>query len=226
MQEQLERLRTDASFAERARQLRGTAQAQPAALDAFVNPMMRFAAARRREARIARLERAERLEASGWRSHREQVPQAIAGFADAMRALERQVDALRPIVRAELDDVIGLAADETHALRQFIRSTALTIGFSGDETEWFFGEMKGVQFRPMALLPGDPADDLLTLLASLSAGENGLLFAGFPRLTGDADNDAKLEKIVVRLRDKGVTASVFFAIAIVLTAHVVGSLDG
>jgi hypothetical protein len=227
MLELLERLQADAAFLERTRPLRNVApKEQPAALDAFVSSMMRFAGVRRREARIARLERADRLEATGWRSNRDQVPEAIAGFGDAVRSLEQRVEALRPMFRSELDEVIGLAADETHALRQFIRSAALTIGFSGDEAEWLFSELKGIQFRPLQLLPGDPADDLLTLLNSLSAGENGLLFAGFPRLTGDTDNDARLEKIIVRLRDKGVTASVFLAIAIVLTAHAAATLKG
>jgi len=49
------------------------------------------------------------------------------------------------------------------------------------------------------------------------------LLAGFVRFTGDPKFADRLERLVMRLRENGVTANIFLALAIVLVANVVSA---
>jgi hypothetical protein len=147
----------------------------------------------------------------------------MVGFSAAITQLSEHARALRPLIAPELDEVMALAAEKGHPLRGMIHETALSAGFSAEEADWVLGELEAAEYRPVQLVCGNGFEDLMTLLSGISVGESGLLVAGFPRFTGDPDLDERLEKIVVRLREKGVTASLFLALAIVLSAHAVAT---
>ncbi len=146
---------------------------------------------------------------------------ALPGFADAVWVLAAQADILRPLITPALDDVLCLAADERHPLRTVLSHGARAFGFSSQETAWLFDELDGIRFRPVSLVCAGGFEDLQALLAGISVGEAGLLAAGFVRLTGDPVTDERLEKLVRRLSDKGVTASLFLVLVIVVAAQIV-----
>ncbi len=171
------------------------------------------------EVRIARLEKAGREGIAEWRSYRDQVPDGLAGFGEGLKALTHHATSLETLITPALDDVISLAADHTHPLRSALHAAAISIGFSADEAQWMFDEMKQIGFKPVALVCADGFPDFVALLDGISTGESGLLLAGFVRMTGDPDTDQRIEKLVLRLRAAGVTASVFLARIVVVTAH-------
>lgn len=227
MHASLSQLQGDPAFRERAAALAAAAPDGPVpALDAMLEGFRRFAAGRRREARVALLAKAEHASAEEWRVSRDRLGDAVQGFTAGLAALAELAATLRPLLTPALDDVLGLAADERHPLRTTLRETALSLGFSGEEAGWLFTELGAVGFRPVALLGAGGFEDLETLLACISAGESGLLLAGFARLTGDPEVDERLEKVVVRLREKGLTASFFLVLAVVLAAHAVATRSG
>ncbi|KVM94755.1 hypothetical protein [Burkholderia stagnalis] len=217
-------LADDAAFRERAVQL-GTLVPNGAAgsldLEKLFERMQRFTAVRRREARVARLERAGGDVGDAWRSNRERIADALSGFCAALDILSAHVVRLQPLLTPALDDVIALAADGAHPLHAMLQQAAFSIGFSGDEVGWLFDELKAIGYRPVELLCADGFEDLTTLLAGVSGGEGGLLLTGFVRHTGDAAVDKRLEKIVTRFREKRVTANIFLILAVVLVAHAV-----
>lgn len=214
MRPQLSRLADDPAFRKNAQALRGNAKAPD--IEPVLDHFKTFAGVRRREARIALLQGAERIDASDWSGDRQRLPQALAGFAEVVNRLSRETEALRPVIGKDLDSVLTLAAGEKHPLRDVIRETSVSMGFSAEEVEWQLKELEAVQFSIADLLD---ADDLQTILSSVSLGENGLLMAGFVRFTGDEKNDERLERIIIRLREKGVTASIFLVFVVVLTAY-------
>lgn len=193
------------------------------ALDWMYDRLERFTSVRRREARLALLERSGRESAEDWRSHHRQLPEALAAFGDTVTLLAEHARELRPLITPALDDVIALAADEEHPLRKTLHEVAISLGFSGEETKWLFGELEALGYRPTGVLCGDGFEDLVTLLDGISVGQNGILAAGFARFTGDPSTDERLEKLVVRLRNRGATASIFLVIVIVVTAHLVAT---
>lgn len=104
-----------------------------------------------------------------------------------------------------------------------ILERALSLGFTREEASWLFKELAAIQYRPVQLVCADGFEDLAALLAGISVGEGGLLLAGFARFTEDPEVDKRLEKIIIRLREAGVTASVFVVIVILITAHAVAT---
>jgi len=217
-------LADDTSFQERAAALGAQiSRDQVRPLEEMLENLRLFTAVRRREVRIARLAQAERESAAEWRANSERLPEAMAGFSSALRQLSEHARSLQPLIAPALDKVIVLTADEEHPLRRMIHETALSAGFSSEEADWLFGELKAADYQPVRLVCANGFEDLMTLLSCISVGESGLLVAGFARFTGDSDLDARLEKLVIRLREKGVTASLFLALAIVLSAHAVAA---
>jgi hypothetical protein len=192
-------------------------------MDSLFEHFQRFAAVRLREARVARLEKAGRVDVEDWRSHRDRIHEAVRSFSAGVRVLGDHAEALRAIISPALDDVIALAADEAHPLRRAIHAAAKSFGFSSEEAGWLFGELGKIGYRPVQLLCANGYEDLAALLAGTSTGERGLLMAGFVRFTEDPATDERLRALVIRLREKGVTASIFLALAVILTAHFVAS---
>lgn len=88
---------------------------------------------------------------------------------------------------------------------------------------WSFEELALIAYRPVHIVCADGFEDFLALLDGISIGEAGLTLAGFVRFTGGPDTDRRLEKLIIRLRTAGVTASVFLALVIILTAHLVAT---
>ena len=183
----------------------------------------RFASVRRREVRVSLLQEAGHADEGDWRLHRERVPEAVSAFSTAVKMLSDEAQALSPLISPQLDDVIALAASQEHPLHKMILDRAVSLGFTQMEANWLFKELEAVKYRPVGLACADGFEDLAALLAGISVGEGGLLLAGFVRFTGDPEIDKRLERIVVRLRDQGVTASVFLVLVIVITAHAVAS---
>ena len=217
-------LAAEPEFRERAAALAASApRGQVAPLDGMFEHFRRFTAVRSREALLARLRKAERSSAAAWAANRARVPDAVKGFSEALKTLSEQASSLQGLISPALDEVMGLAADGGHPLRTMLHETALSLGFSNDEAEWLFAELKAIGFRPVELVCANGFDDFEILLACISAGENGLLLAGFPRFTGDPETDERLENLVIRLLDKGVTASIFLALTIFLTAYAVAA---
>jgi hypothetical protein len=224
MQSDLSQLASDPAFRERAAALTASAsRVQASPLDETFEPMRRFTAVRRREASIALLAEAKPARADEWKSNPEALADAAKGFSEALSRLSGQVAALRPLISPELDEVMRLAADSGHPLRALLRESALSLGFSSEEAGWLFAELDAIGFRPVKLVCAGGSDDLEALLSCISAGENGLLQAGFPRFTGDPDVDERLANIVIRLRDQGVTASLFLVLTIVVAAYAVAA---
>lgn len=212
----------DAPFSERAAALGALVPKEAVRpLDEMFEHMQHFTPIRRREMRIARLDKADRDVPAEWRSNRERVPTAVSGFCVAMKILSEHANTLQPLITPALDDVVALAADDGHPLRQMLHEVALSLGFSSEEAGWLFDELKAIHYRPVKLVCKGGFEDLVTLLSGVSMGEGGLLLAGFLRLTGDPDVDERLEKLVIRLRENGVTASIFMALTIILVAHAV-----
>ena len=191
-------------------------------LDPMFEQVQRFASVRRREVRVALLQEAGR-DADDWKSHRDRVPDAVSAFNQAIKMLSDHAESLRSTITPQLDDTIAFTASEDHPLRKLIVEKSITMGFTREEADWMFKELAAIKYRPVQLLCADGFDDLTALLAGISVGEGGLLLAGFPRFTQDPDVDKRLEKIIIRFREHGVTASVFLVIVIVIAAHSVAS---
>jgi hypothetical protein len=187
--------------------------------EAMFEPLRSYTAARRRAVQCAHQDQAN--EAGAGQPAAEGLAGALPGFADAVRVLAAQAESLRPLITPAFDDVLALAADERHPLRALLSQGSRAFGFSSQEAGWLFDELAAVQFRPVALVCADGFEDLQALLAAISVGESGLLVAGFVRFTGDPATDERLEKLVLRLRDRSVTPSLFLALMIVLAAQTV-----
>jgi hypothetical protein len=192
-------------------------------LDGVFEHVQRFAAVRRREVRVSLLQEAGRAGASDWQSHRERVPDAVGALGTAMKTLSDHAHGFKSLISPKLDEVIALASAENHPLHQMILDRAVSLGFTREEAGWLFSELEAIKYRPVQLLCADGFDDLAALIASISVGEGGLLLAGFARFTDDPEIDKRLEKIIIRLREQGVTASIFLVLVIVITAHAVAS---
>ncbi|WP_437801250.1 hypothetical protein [Sorangium sp. So ce693] len=192
-------------------------------LDGMIGHMERFAAVRRCEVHAARFDGASGDEAVSWRSQRDALPQGIAALIAAIGELSALARMLRPIVTPALDDIIALAADRDHPLRDVLYELGRTLGFADLEIDWVFKELASIDWRPVHLVCADGFDDLLALLEAVSVGELGLLVAGFVRRTGDPQIDERVEKLIIRLRSVNVTASIFLPLVIVATAHVVAT---
>jgi len=220
MQSTLERVIADPVFQAHASAIRRSiAAGDVRALDDVFEHVQRFAHVRQREVRVARLKEAGRAVASDWQSHRERVPDAVAAFGKAVKMLSDHTHALRPFISPLLDSVIALASAENHPLHTLILERAISMGFTHAEAGWLFKELAAIDYRPMRLLCADGVEDLSALLAGTSVGEGGLLLAGFARFTGDPDVDKRLEKVIIRLREQGVTTSIFLVLVIVIAAH-------
>jgi hypothetical protein len=218
----LRSLHIDASFCERASLIASSLPKEPAPpLEEMFAHMQQFTTVRRREVRIARLQNADRDVPDEWRSTRERLPQAVEGFCEAVKILSEHATRLQSVITPELDDVIALAADEGHPLRSMLREAAVSLGFSNEEAGWLLDELKVIKYRPVKLICNDSFDDLMTLLSGVSVGEGGLLLAGFMRFTGDPYVDERLENLIIRVREQGVTANIFLVLTIVLVAHAV-----
>lgn len=189
--------------------------------EAMFEPLRSYTAARRRAVQCAHQDQAEEDGAGEPAAEGLSGALPLSGFADAVRVLAAQAETLRPLITPALDDVLALAADERHPLRALLSQGSRAFGFSSQEAGWLFDELEAVQFRPVALVCADGFEDLQALLAAISVGESGLLVAGFVRFTGDPATDERLEKLVLRLRDRGVTPSLFLALMIVLAAQAV-----
>jgi hypothetical protein len=98
---------------------------------------------------------------------------------------------------------------------------AMSLGFSSEEAGWLLDELKAINYRPVRLVCSGGFEDLVTMLSGVSVGEGGLLLAGFLRFTGDPYTDERLQKLIIRLREHGVTANIFLVLTIVLVAHAV-----
>jgi hypothetical protein len=194
-------------------------------LDAMFENMRRFTDVRRHEARLAILEASDRAIHVEWRSKRKHFPDAVKGFSDALKLLSEHAKVLQPLIVPALDDVIALAADDGHPLHMRLSESALSLGYSRNEADWFFNELGAIEYRPVNLVCANGFEDFVALLSSISLGEAGLLLAGFARFTGDPGNDERLEKLIIRLREKDVTPSIFLALTIVITAHAVATLE-
>lgn len=214
-------LTADAAFTKQAAALRASVPAGAVRpLDGLFDEMQRFTSIRRREVRVALLDQAGRSSAA-WQAHRAAVPNAVAGFGAALATLSEQAHALQPLITPALDDVIALVGEKGHPLRAMLNEAGASLGFSSEETDWLLEELQRIEYRPVRLVCADGFKDLETLLSGISVGENGLLVAGFVRFTGDEETDARLEAIVIRLREARVTASMFLIVAIVLIAQAV-----
>lgn len=217
-------LAADASFHEAAAALGAAVpKGDVRPLDEMLHQMQCFAAARRREVRLARLRNANRPGASQWGLRGDRVVEAISSFGAAVKALSALAGELRPLITPALDDVIALAADEGHLLSRGFHQTAVSLGYTTAEVGWLFEELALIAYRPVHIVCADGFEDFLALLDGISIGEAGLTLAGFVRFTGDPDTDRRLEKLIIRLRTAGVTASVFLALVIILTAHLVAT---
>jgi len=219
----VERLVSNASFRDRAQPLGVVFTGEVRPLDGMLNDLRRFGTARRREVRVARLTTANRFGAAKWQTHRDGLAEAIRAFVAGVHALADLAQTLRPLINLGLDDVIALAADEDHPLSQALRETGKSAGLSDDEIEWLFEELSVIDYRPIRLVCADGFEDLIALLDGVSGGELGLLVAGFLRFTGDPETDRRIEKLVIRLRSAGVTASILLALVIVASAHFVAT---
>lgn len=218
-------LHLDPSFRERAAGI-GTLvpKDQIFPLDAMFEPWRRFTDFRRREWFAIR-EASDRSIAVEWRSNREHFPDAVKGFSDALKMLSEHAKLLQPVIVPALDDVIALGADDGHPLHMRLSESALSLGYSRDEADWFFSELRRIEYRPVRFVCANGVEDLTVLLSSMSLGEAGVLLAGFARFTGDPSNDDRLAKLIIRLREKDVTASIFLALTIIITAHAVATLE-
>lgn len=192
-------------------------------LDTIAGNLRAFGEIRRRETRIARLEAADRAEAAQFRLDGDRVGNGLIAFDQALRQLSDQATALSPLIGPALDEVIALGADPDHPFHRLMRDTLTGIGFTDEEFGWIFEELGNAGHRPVQLICAGGIDDLLVLIASVSRGENGVLLAGFPRFTGDAAIDERIEGIVSRARQQGVTANAFLVLIIVIAAHLVAS---
>jgi hypothetical protein len=225
MQNTLAQVIADPAFQKHATAMGGAIPAgEVQSLDAAFEQVRRFASVRRREVRISLLREAGRAGASDWQSHRERVPEAVSAIGAAVKILSDRAHACKSLISPQLDDVIALASAADHPLQKMILETGLSLGFTPEELDWLFGELAAIKYRPVQLLCADGFQDLTALLAGISVGEGGLLLAGFVRFTDDPEIDTRLEKIVIRLREQGVTASVFLALVIVITAHAVAAV--
>lgn len=178
-----------------------------------------FGTARARDVRIAQLEEGGRRVAAEWRIQGDQLADAMRDFHAAVTLLHAHVTALRPMLSAQLDDVIMLAADKGSPMRNVLEDAAHDLGFTRSELDWFWRELAHVEFRPARYV----ADDLATLLAGISVGEVGLHRVGFVRTTGDEALDRQLVRVVVRLREQGLTASLFLVLALIIAADAVAT---
>lgn len=217
-----EQLSADAAFRKRASAMRAAAPAgklQP--IDDIFEHLQRFAAIRRREVRVLLLTEAGRADEDKWQSYRERIPDAISSMNAAVKLLSANAQALKPLISPQLDEVLALAAKENHPLYKMLQERAVALGFTQKETAWLLGELQSMKYQAVQRVCADGFDDLTALLAGISIGEAGLLMAGFVRFTGDPGIDKRIESIVIRLREQGVTASIFIAVVIVWVAHVV-----
>lgn len=223
MTQSVERLAADAAFRERAGAVGASLPGEVPPLEAMLAHMRRFSTARRREVRVNRLKSASRAGAAKWQSFRAGLPEAIAAFNAGVQALSELAQTLRPLINPALDNVMALAADEDHPLHRALHQTGKSFGLADDEIEWALDELAAIDYKPVHLVCTDGFEDIVALLNGVSAGELGLLLAGFIRFTGDIETDARLQKIVARLRSAGVTASVLLVLFIVATAHFVAT---
>lgn len=217
-----EQLSADAAFRKRASAMRAAAPAgklQP--IDDIFEHLQRFAAIRRREVRVALLTEAGRTDEDKWHSYRDSIPDAISSMNAAVKRLSTSAEALKSLISPQLDDVLALAAKETHPLYKMLQERAVALGFTQKEAAWLLGELQSIKYQAVQRVCADGFDDFTALLAGISIGEAGLLVAGFVRFTGDPAIDKRIESIVIRLREQGVTASIFIAVVIVWVAHVV-----
>lgn len=215
----------DAHFRERAARLSALVPKNVRPLDEMFQHLRDFTSVRRREVRVARLEKAERSGAAQWRSHREMVSKAVGAVSTAVKMLSEHASALRPLITPALDDLIVLAVADRHPLRKTLHEIALSLGFAADEVAWLFHEFKSIDYKLVQFVCVEGFEDLEALLTGISIGEGGLLLAGFVRFTGDEETDQRLERIIIRLRERGVTASLFLALVIIITAHLVATQD-
>jgi hypothetical protein len=215
-------LTSDLLFRERVTALIGsTAGDGSSSLDEVLANLRIFITVRRREVRVARLRKAERIEAAEWRTDGTRFAGAIGAFAAAITGLSKAAKSVQPLITPALDNVLVLAADVQHPLRQTLHQSLSGVGIADDEIAWLFGELSKVNFRPVNLVCTDGFDDLLVMIEAVSVGEAGLLAAGFPRLTGDPGIDERVKNLVLRLRRAGLTANFFLGLVIVIAAHLV-----
>jgi hypothetical protein len=218
-------LGSNTEFRERAAGLAGMVPVRAVrSFDEVLGHMQRFAAVRRREVRIARLEQANRAGAAEWRSHRDLLPEGITAFRSFVLDLSEMAKALQPLINPSLDRVICLVVERNHPLRTTLQEAGKALGFGTDEVDWMFEQLAAIDYQPVQIVCADGFADLLALLESASSGELGLLLAGFPRFTGDVPIDQRVEKLVIRLSKAKATPSIFMALVIVLTAHFVATL--
>ena len=224
MPNSLDQVIADPVFKKHAKAMSGSVPKGPVqSLDGVFEQVQRFASVRRREVRVSLLQEAGRAGASDWQSHRERVPDAVGAIGAAVKTLSDHAHGFKSLISPQLDDVIALASAEDHPLHRMILDRAVSLGFTREEAGWMFNELAAIKYRPVQLLCADGFEDLAALLAGISVGEGGLLIAGFTRFTDDPETDKRLEKIIIRLREQGVTASVFLVLVIVIAAHAVAS---
>ncbi|WP_136475912.1 hypothetical protein [Pseudomonas sp. DG56-2] len=113
---------------------------------------------------------------------------------------------LLPTLGTPLDDFLAQAS-KPGALRDQLKQSLHSSGFSAEEVEWAFGELDSIEFRLVDLLVNNNPRNLDLLLDGISTGQNGLHNAGFLAFSGDAEIDQALTSLITRCREKGVTAS-------------------
>lgn len=220
MHDNFDQLAADSSFRKRASAMRSAVPAvnlRP--IDDIFEHLQRFIAIRRREVRVSLLTEAGRADEDKWQSYRDRIPDAISSMNTAVKRLAENAQALKPLISPLLDEVLALAAKETHPLYIMLREKFIALGLSQKEADWLLGELQPIKYQIVQHVCTGGIDDLLALLAGISVGEAGLLVGGFVRFTGDPQTDERIESIVIRLREQGVTANIFLAVIVVWIAH-------
>jgi hypothetical protein len=222
MTDSFDKLAANASFRKLASAMRSavpTGKLQP--IDGIFEHIQRFMSIRRHEVRVMLLTEAGRADEDKWQSYRDRIPDAINSMNTAVKLLSANAQALKPLISSQLDDVLALAAKETHPLHTMLRERFIALGLSQKEADWLHGELQSIKYQIVQYVCADGIDDLLALLAGISVGEAGLSVAGFVRFTGDPKTDERIESVVIRLREQSITANILLVLIIVWIAHTV-----
>lgn len=195
-------------------------EALAARLNEFDTHLTAYGATRRRAARLHRLSIAGRpIEplnetiTSGT-----ELPQALLSFASAAEKIREALTHLQPVLHPDLDNLLALHQNDGHPLREGLQRQAAGWNFAPEELNWCFGEYAATGNQPLQTMMGDEFEDLLAITHGASTGEHGILQCGFMRLTGNAEMDERIERVVLRCREAGMTASLYHLIPVVLTA--------
>jgi hypothetical protein len=169
---------------------------------------------------------AQRRRAGGGAADEGAIELSAATARDFHMALEALAPKLAGLLTPKLDFLLDTLGSEASALRRALGEVSAHMQFSPEEFDWLIDEAARMQFAVVSHLLGGDAAQLPLLLRGFSGHGADPLHFGFVAMTGEAATDQHLASLIARCRGKGVTASLFHLLPLIVTLGLIASTPG